>query len=227
MTDKPELIEALTKVDSPTLSNAIEKLAVRNRTSGFCDNRMRQFFPEMGVMCGYAVTAQAVTMAPDAAPVDGVEMFCEVCRALEATPKPAVVVIQECGPHPDFAVHCGDVMATMFQRFGAIGLVSDTAVRDVDQVRPLGFQLFAPGAAASHANFKIVRVQVPVTVRGLQVEPGDLLHGDVNGLLKVPEEGRERLQKLVDEVVEQEGKILDYLKGDNVDLEKLKRIFTH
>jgi hypothetical protein len=79
-------------------------------------------------------------------------------------------------------------MGSIFTRLGAVGLVTDSAVRDIPEVRALGFRYFAAGAVASHANFRIVRVGVPVQVRGVVFQPGDIVHGDENGVLQVPRE---------------------------------------
>jgi regulator of RNase E activity RraA len=224
-----KLLQEIRRIDTPTLSNAIERLHVRPHSCGFCDRTMRQLFPEIGVLCGFAVTAQAVTLPPGENDVEeGIRGFIEICEALRQSALPGIVVIQEIGPHPEYAAHCGEVMATMFQRFGAAGLVSDSAVRDMAEVQGLEFQMFAPGTVASHGNFRLVRTQVPVYVCGLDIVPGDLLHGDMNGLLKVPEEGRERLPALARQVVEDEKVVLDYLRGDGeVTPEELYRKFTH
>lgn len=85
-----ELIKQLRKIDTPTISNAIEGLKVRNRASGFCDRNMRCLFPDFGVMCGYAVTAQVETLSPETGQLD--EKFVELCRALDASPHPSIVV---------------------------------------------------------------------------------------------------------------------------------------
>ena len=223
-----DLVEALTKIDTPTVSNAIEALGVRSRASGFCSRELRQLTPEFGVMCGYAVTCETVTMTPETHNRDeNIANYLELVQALIDTPKPAVVVFQETGGFPEFSAHVGEVMCTTFQRFGAVGVVSDSAVRDVAEVKALGLQLFAPGSVASHANCFIQRSQVPVTVCGVEIEPGDLLHGDLNGLLKIPEEGKERLPELVAGVREAEGKILDYLKGHDVTFKGLRDMLTH
>jgi 4-hydroxy-4-methyl-2-oxoglutarate aldolase len=215
-----ELLKRLAKIDTPTLSNAIERLGVRNRTSGFCHRAMRDLTPELGVLCGRAVTAQAVTMHPDAGDRRRcVELRLELCDALGRLEAPGVVVIQEVGPHPEYSVHAGDVMATLFRRFGAIGLVSDGALRDVAEVRATGFHFFAPGTVASHATFRLVAVQLPVTVCGLRVNPGDVIHGDQSGLMSVPEEGIDRLEELVAGVREREKAMLDYLNGEDVSRE--------
>ncbi len=118
-------------------------------------------------------------------------------------------------------------MATLFKQLGAVGLVSDSAVRDKSEVQAMGFHYFATGLVASHANFKILRVQVPVTICGLSIEPGDLLHGDVNGLISVPEQGRDELTRLVEQVRQKESRLLEYIKGDQFTLEGLYQLFMH
>lgn len=221
-------VASLGQIDSPTLANAIELLEVRNRNTGFCDRRMRQLTPEMGVLCGYAVTVQAVTdTAEPCSREAGVDKYLQVCEALEVAPKPAVVVVQELGGRPERSAHIGEVLATLFQRFGALGIVSDGAVRDMAELRGLGFQAFAPGSVASHGNFRLEGVQVPVQVCGMMVRPGDLLHGDENGLISVPSGLRERLPELADRVRAKEKMVLDYLKGEEVTLDGIRKRLTH
>ena len=220
------IIDQLRGIDTPTLSNAIEKLEVRNRISGFADRRLKCLFPELGVMCGVAVTAQVETIAPDIK--GGLDQeFVALCRALEACEGPGIVVFQEISGHPEFSAHCGDVLATIFQRLGGIGLVSDCSVRDIAEVRPMKFHYFASGKVASHGTFRIVRAQVPITVCGLQIAPGDLLHGDENGLIKVPEEERCQLPRLAEGVRRAESVLLNYVNSNGFTVEGLRERLTH
>jgi regulator of RNase E activity RraA len=206
-----ELLEYVKTVDTPTLSNAIELLGVRPRSAGFAPLTIRCLFPELGRMAGYAVTAQVetVTQTGPGGPQGHIELY----RLLEASRKPAVIVLQEIGGFGDFAAHCGEVMATFFTRLGAVGLVSDCAVRDLPEVRALRFHFFARGACASHAYFRIVRTGVPVTVCGLPVQPGELLHGDENGLITVPAVERARLEQAVEEIRRTERRVMDYARS--------------
>src|SRR6266851_275640 len=167
-------IKYLNSVDTPTLINGIEVLKVRPNREGFTPLEIRCLFPEHGRICGYAVTAQVETVT-QSGPFE-LERFLELYRAVEAAPKPAVIVLQEIGGLGAYAAHCGEVMASFFTRLGAIGLVSDCAVRDLPEVRRLGFHYFARGSVASHGNYRIVRVNVPVQILGMPVAPGDLLH---------------------------------------------------
>lgn len=205
-------IDYLRSIDTPTLANAIELLKVRPQQEGFTPLQVRCIFPELGRLCGYAVTAQVETMA-SSEPFD-MGRFIELYQAVERAPKPAVIVFQEIGPHPDYAAHCGEVMGTIFTRLGAEGLVSDCAVRDLPEVRALGFRYFARGAVASHAHFRIVRVGVPVQVCGLVVRPGDILHGDENGLLSVPAGHEAALRDHVDAVRSRERKLMEFVRSD-------------
>ena len=212
-------IEYLKTVDTPTLSNAIEVLDIRPRESGFTPLQVRCLFPELGRLCGYAVTAQVETVTR-MAPLDR-GIFTELYRATEASPKPAVIAFQEVGGYPDYAAHCGEVMATFFTRLGAVGLVSDCGVRDIPEVRAMGFRYFARGAVASHASFRIAKVGVPIQICGLVVQPGDVLHGDENGLLLIPDQARAGLAEAVEKVRSGEGKLMGWVRGADFSLDKL------
>jgi len=214
------MIDYLKTVDTPTLSNAIELLNVRPRSAGFTPLQIQCQFPELGRMVGYAVTAHVETVT-QLEPAD-MNRFIDLYEALDKSPKPGVIAFQEVGGHGDYAAHCGEVMATCFTRLGAIGLVSDCAVRDIPEVRARGFQYFSRGRVASHAYFRIVRVGVPVQIEGMVIQPGDILHGDENGLLHVPKEGMDRIPAMVEKVRTREKALMDYVRGAEFTLEGLR-----
>ena len=112
-------------------------------------------------------------------------------------------------------------MATVFQRLKAIGLVSDCGVRDILEVRALGFHYFARGSVVSHANFRVVRAGVPVQVCGMVVRSGDLTHGDENGVLLVPSGIEDKLPAAVDAVRSRERRLMDWIRGDNFSVDQL------
>jgi 4-hydroxy-4-methyl-2-oxoglutarate aldolase len=211
-------IDYLKTIDTPTLSNAIELLRVRPQSEGFAPCQVRCLFPELGRMVGYAVTAHVETMTRAA--MDR-STFVKLYKAVEESPKPAIVAFQEVGPHPDYAAHCGEVMATIFTRLGAVGLVSDCAVRDLPEVRAMRFQYFARGAVASHAYFRIVRVGIPIQVQGMPIRPGDLLHGDENGLIVVSAEGRDELPDAIGKVRSRERDLMEFVRGPQFSFEQL------
>jgi regulator of RNase E activity RraA len=220
-----KLLEFLRTVDTPTVANAIEVLKLRAQNEGFPSLAMRCLFPELGVLCGYAVTAQVETVSC----VNPLEeaAFIDLFAAVERSPKPAVVVMQDIGSDNDRAAHSGEIMATIFSTLGAIGLVSDSGVRDISQVRKLGFHYFARGAVSSHAHFRIVRSSIPVEVLGMTVQPGALLHGDENGLITIPAEKRDQLEAAITAILDKEKVLLDFVRSPGFTSSSLKNRFLH
>jgi 4-hydroxy-4-methyl-2-oxoglutarate aldolase len=225
MSNNEQLIAFLKTVDTATVSNAIELLGARPDSEGFASLHLRCLFPEFGPMCGYAVTAQVETVTEGFAKTE--EAFVELFEAVEHSPKPAVVVLQEIGGDRDRAAHSGEVMATIFTRLGAIGLVSDCGVRDLTAVRKISFHYFARGAVSSHAAYRIVRTGVPVQITGVTIRPGDLLHADENGLVTVPESGRDRLPGLVGQILSKERALLDFVRKSGFAAAQLRGRFFH
>jgi len=220
-----ELIAYLKTVDTATLANAIELLNLRPRSEGYASLDLKCLFPEFGPMCGYAVTAHAETVTLGTPKTE--EAFVELFEAVERSPNPAIVVMQEIGGDRDRATHAGEVMATIFTRLGAIGLVSDCGVRDLTAVRKIGFHYFARGAVASHAHYRIVRTGVPVEVTGVTIRPGDMLHADENGLITVPESGRDRLPALVETILSKERTLLDQVRSPGFTAARLRGRLFH
>ena len=220
-----EFLSYLKTVDTPTLSNAIEELRVRARSEGFAPLSVRCLFPELGRMTGYAVTAHVETMTQMSALAG--EPFHELFAAIAASAKPAVVVLQEIGSDNGFAAHCGEVMATIFQKLGAVGVVSDCGVRDLPEVRALRMHYFARGAVASHAHYRIVRANEPVHIEGMVVRPGEIVHGDENGLLVLPPCDAATLRAKVEKIRASEGALLAYIRSDGFTLEGLRERFLH
>ena len=224
----PEQLAALARIDSPTVSNAIEGFNVRPRIEGYAGWELRCAFPELGTTVGYAVTCTADSTSASRRDDRG---LLRLWAAVEAAPKPAVIVIKDIGPQRSRSCHMGEVMATTAKALGAVGCVSDGGLRDVHEVRALGgFQYFCPGFVVSHGNAVICDVGVDVHVDGIDVRPGDLLHGDVNGVLVIPDGIAERVAEQVEKVRDAEREVLEFVRQPGLTVEKLRRFqerFTH
>ena len=216
----PEQLDILRQIDSPTVSNAIEQFGVRPRVDGYAGWELRCAFPELGTLLGYAVTCTADTTTEARRQDRGLMRLWE---AVEAAPKPAVIVIKDIGPLRSRSCHMGEIMATTAKALGAVGCVSDGGLRDVAEVRALGgFQYFCPGFVVSHGNPFICDVNVPVTVDGLAVTPGDLLHGDANGVLTIPAAIADRLAEQVQQVRRAEREVLEFVRQPGLTVERLR-----
>ena len=222
-----EQLDALQRIDSPTVSNAIERLQVRPRLEGFAGWELRCAFPELGTTLGYAVTCTADSTTASRVDAQG---QLRLWDALERAPKPSVLVIKDIGPERSRSCHMGEVMATTAKALGAVGCVSDGGLRDAMEVRALGFQYFCPGFVVSHGNAVICDINVEVTLAGLVVRPGDLLHGDVNGILVVPEGVADRVADEAARVREAERRVLEFVRQPGLTVENLRKFrdqFTH
>jgi 4-hydroxy-4-methyl-2-oxoglutarate aldolase len=216
-----EQLDFLRAVDSPTIANAIEPFKVRDRAEGYIGGAVSSMFPELGVMLGYALT---VTMTNKAGPPPGREGYWRMWQALEQAPQPSVVVVQDVSGEPTRCAYFGEVMATIAKRLGAVGVVTDGGVRDLDEVRGMGMHYFAPYAVVSHGNFEIVEVGKPVSLDGQIIENGDLVHGDANGIVVVPTELVKDLPEAVEKIREREARMIEFIKSDAFNLDELQRM---
>lgn len=180
----PQEIEDLRAMDTPTVCNAIETFKVRGRLEGFLGMDIRCLLPDLGSMVGYAVTATVDSTTPDA-PMDEFAWL-QWMQAMQASPKPAILVFKDIGPQPRRSAHLGEVMGTLAKRLGVIGIVTDGGVRDILELRLLKFHCFAAGLTPSHGNPRLVEFNCPVFIDGVQIQSGDLLHGDINGVTVIP-----------------------------------------
>jgi 4-hydroxy-4-methyl-2-oxoglutarate aldolase len=214
-------LEALRRIDSPTIANAIETFGVRPHTTGYTGMDVKCLMPELGVMAGYAVTVTADSQTEDA-PFDA-GVWWEILKAIDASPKPAVLVFQDVGPRPSHSCLFGDGMATIARRLGAIGLVTNSGVRDLRGVRALGFRFFAAGVVVSHGNFRLVGGGMPVEVSGLRVEPGDLIHADENGVVLIPAAIADQVAGAAQTVLAEEAELIGFYRGASFSLEEVGR----
>ena len=204
-------LKGLARFDTPTVCNVIELAGLRSKASGYADSRLQACFPELPSMVGYATTAtfRSAMPPPDGAAYGGIEEQLETFAGL---PGPAVVVFQDLDDPPAAATF-GEILCTTYQRFGAVGLVASGTGRDIQMVEPLRFPCFVTGTQGAHGYCHFPQLGIPVRVCGLVIRPGDLLHGDRNGLTVIPPEIAPVLERECDAFMGAEAVILDYLKG--------------
>jgi 4-hydroxy-4-methyl-2-oxoglutarate aldolase len=219
----PHTLARLRTYTTPTLANAIETFNVRPRTAGFTAGRIRCVFPELGPMVGYAVTATCRAAAPP--PPEAQARRAALWRAIEAVPAPRIVVIQDLDEPAGVGAFWGEVQSTIHHALGCAGTVTNGGVRDLDEVRALGFHFFAGSVVVSHAYVHLVDVGGPVEIDGLPVRTGDLLHADQHGVLSIPHDVADRLDDAVEQVNRHEREVLDYCRRPDFTREGLDAIY--
>jgi len=217
----PSDLAYLGGIDSPTVANALERLKLRDRSDGYVGGSVQCAFPELGPMVGTALTVTADNAVGRPARQDG---YWELWNALEQTTGPTVIVMKDASGTPTRVAYAGEIMVTLARRLGAIGMVTDGALRDVDEVRAKGFHYFMRYPVVSHANFELSKVGDPVHIDGQVVRTGDILHGDANGIVIVPNESLRDIREAVDAIQTAERRDLDYLEGPEFTLQGYQRM---
>jgi len=172
-------------------------------------------------MVGYAATARLRTDDPPIAgrtyhdPTDWWNSILEV-------PAPRIAVIEDMDEPPGVGAFLGEMHAAILMAVGCIGYGSNGAVRKLSPVRELGFHLFAGNVAVSHAYAHIFDFGATVTVGGLEVRPGDLLHGDEHGLLTIPMEIASQVPAEAARLQGKEQKVIDMCRSEQFSVENLR-----
>jgi len=206
----------LAQFDSPTICNAVELWNLYPRNQGYMNASIRATSPQLPPMVGYALTSTFRSMC---APRSG-DAYGSIGQQIEmfpSLPGPAVIVFQDLD-EPCAAATFGEVMCTTYKRFGAAGLITSGTGRDLAQVDAINFPTFTNGAIAAHGYCHFPTVNVPVTVGGMVIHTGDLLHGDLNGITRIPPDIASEVPEVCREIAKAEAIILEYLKQPNVNL---------
>ena len=219
----PKTIQALAGLDTCSVANAIECFDVRLRNEGFTDATIRCRFPKMPPMVGYAMTLRVRSSSPSWKGVNYPNRT-DWWMRFEGWPAPHILVLEDEDRHPGTGAFIGEIHAAILQALGGVGAVTNGAARDLPAIERLGFPVFSRNIAVSHAYMHIVEVGGPVTVGGLRIAPGDLLHGDQHGIVQIPAKIANEIPAAVARIRERERGIVDYCRSADFSIEGLKRI---
>ena len=214
-----ETIEALKKIDTPSICNAIEGFNIKPKNEGFMLPEIKGVLPDLPPAVGYAVTAVICADQPEG-PTVSREAWWDL---IVSVPEPRFIVMHDID-NPPLGAYWGEVQSNIHKALGAVGVATDGTVRDLDEVRALGFQFFAKEVSASHAYVRLVDIGIPVKIGGLTVKTGDLLHGDKHGVTSIPFEIAEQIPEMVQTIADYEEKTISVCQSPDFSIEKLKEI---
>lgn len=218
-----EQLNALRQFDTCVVANAIETFNVRLRNAGFTDARIRCMFEDAPPMVGYAVTARLRSGEPPIAGRSYHDRGDFWNRILEL-PAPRILVLEDMDSPPGRGAFVGDMHAAILRALGCIGYVTNGAARELPSVRTMGIQLFAGNVAVSHAYAHIFDIGAPITVGGMEVRPGDLLHGDRHGVLTIPAQIAAAVPKVAAELQLAEQKVIEFCRSSEFSVAKLGEV---
>lgn len=136
-------------------------------------------------------------------------------------PEPRFIVAQDVDHVPGLGALFGEIHANISVTLGCCAYLTNGAVRDLPGVELAGLQVFAKNLSVSHAYAHVVEFGEPVEIGGMQIRPGDLLHGDQHGVVSIPLSIAGEIPKVAQELKKTERELIDFCRSDDFSFEKL------
>jgi regulator of RNase E activity RraA len=205
----PSLLTLLRKVDTPTVCNAIEVAQGKRGFNAFTRGTMLSSAPSEPAIVGYARTAKIAAVAP---PSEAPEVIRERRMAyykyMAEGPAPSVAVVEDVDFPNCIGAYWGEINTTVHKGFGMSGALTNGVMRDLGDL-PEGFPVVAGSVGPSHGFVHVREIGTPVSVFGLTVNPGDLIHADRHGALVVPTNVVDQLEAAIQKLLTTERIVLD------------------
>jgi regulator of RNase E activity RraA len=186
MTTQSEL-DFLQSIDTPTVCNLVEIVAPERRGFGYTVRHLHCPFPDLPPIVGFAKTV--TFKAKDAVPLGEagyMQKRLDYLDYVASRPQPAIMIMEDLdGEHVGYGAFWGEVQSNVHKALGALGVVTNGSIRDIPMIAP-GFQMLAGSIVPSHAYVHVVDFGIDVTVHGMAVKSGDLIHADRHGAIVVP-----------------------------------------
>lgn len=197
-----ELRCRLEKLSTTNISDALDALGLKGSTYGV--NKMYEGCKK--------IIGEAVTIKVVAAGLTKSTTHMGV-NAIEAAKEGDVIVIDNGGR---IDANCwGGVLSTGAKYKGVSGVVIDGACRDLDECIELGFPVYARGTICATARGRVMEenTNVIVSFHGVQVRPGDVVMGDITGVVFIPKERVEDVVEKAEVLLEKENAMCEDIKA--------------
>ncbi|UWR75510.1 RraA family protein [Phaeobacter inhibens] len=222
----PTLLDLLRQVDTPTVCNAIEVAEGKRGFNAFTRGTMLASAPEAGAMVGYARTARISALAPPTEPSEVIKARrMDYYRHMASGPRPAVTVVEDVDFPNCIGAYWGEINTTVHKGFGISGALTNGVMRDLGDL-PEGFPVIAGSIGPSHGFVHVKEIATPVTVFGLQVRDGDLVHADRHGALVIPPAVLPHLEGAIRKLLETEKLVLDPAREEGFDFEAFETAWS-
>lgn len=217
---RSRIIEQLADSCTALVCNALDLLGI---AVPYLDGRIRCLTPHLPALVGEAYTIKIDSSTPGNT-ADNAAMNSMIAE-MEHNPLPKVMVVQTLGQDPYRECVGGDGMAKLSLAAGCFGCITDGGWRDLRDTAKQGFRVFGVGSVVSHTPLRYSAVGEPVTIGGVTIRQGDLIHADEDGCIVVPESSLPRIVDACRLVLDFEKKahLVMRLRGVPVE-EKRKRV---
>lgn len=213
------LLTLLKQVDTPTVCNAIEVAQGRRGFAAYTRGTMLASDPQAPAMVGFARTAKIAALEPPTEPPDVIRARrMDYYRHMAAGPRPAIAVVEDIDFPNCVGAYWGEINTSVHKGFGLSGALTNGVMRDLGDL-PQGFPVVAGSIGPSHAFVHVREIATPVSVFGLTVQDGDLVHADRHGALVIPPEVLETLVNAVERLLETEKLVLEPARRPGFDFD--------
>ena len=215
-------LKTLAQWDTPTICNALEITNPERRGWGFTVIPFSILDASLPPIVGYARTAKIRAGSPDLSDgAKGMEARFPYYEYVASPDAPAVLLIEDVDPHPGIGAFWGEVHTAVHKGLGIAGCVTNGSFRDLPDSAP-GFQILGGMVNPSHAFVHPIDFNCEVTVHGMTVNNGDIVHADQHGAVVVPEDAVKEIPDAVATIAAKEKRILDAAQRDDFSVDKLK-----
>ncbi len=220
------LLSLLRRVDTPTVCNAIEVAQGQRGFAAFTRGTMLCSAPHDPPIVGYARTAKIAALSPpDEASATLRERRMAYYRYMAEAPRPAVTVIEDVDFPNCVGAYWGEINTNIHKGFGISGALTNGVVRDLGDL-PDGFPVVAGSVGPSHGFVHVRELDTPVTVFGLTIRPGELIHADRHGAVVIPRAVVDHLQAAILKLMETEKIVLDATRRPDFDFKVFEAAWT-
>lgn len=213
------LLDLLKQVDTPTVCNAIEVAEGKRGFDAFTRGTMLCSAPDEPAIVGYARTARIAAVAPPSEPPEVIKARrMDYYRHMAEGPRPGVAVVEDLDfPHA-IGAYWGEINTTVHKGFGLSGALTNGVMRDLGDL-PKGFPVVAGSIGPSHGFVHVREIGTPVTIFGLKIADGDLVHADRHGALVIPPDVIPKLEGAIRKLLDTERLVLDPARKEGFDFE--------
>jgi regulator of RNase E activity RraA len=220
------LLALLQSADTPTVCNAIEVAQGKRGFDAFTRGTMLCSEPEGRAAVGYAVTAKIAAVEPPTEPADTIRARrMAYYKAMSEGPAPSVAVVEDLDYPHSIGAYWGEVNTTIHKGFGMSGALTNGVMRDLGDMAE-GFPVIAGSIGPSHGFVHVKEIGTPVTIFGLKVAQGDLIHADRHGAVVIPTDVLGTLAGAINKMQETEKLVLGPARADGFDFEKFEKAWA-
>lgn len=213
-----ELCERYRRLYMPAVCDAVYSLGLEEQV---LPSSLRPLFPEQRV-AGIAYTVLGSAIEPNIDWDSGIERISSYLEMFDDLPADSVLV----SVNPDSHVgHFGELTGNSAKARGCVGVILDGNLRDIEGLRDIGLQVFYRDLSPLNAigRWEMIASQVPVTIGGVTISPGDVVIAEFDGVLVIPGSEAETVLIRAEEIVGSEALVREEMRAGGSPLASLER----